>query len=291
MLSVSAVSFISQTQISQPTFASMGSTGGGSSSGGSSSSGSSSFLPSSSDEDYSSTASWNGEFSWFDLLFVGIIAWAILVHGLLFRLHLLFKFKSGFLFKNFFSNNLFKVNQTFRDFQNNLMNNKLYVTKVQKQDKYHDYTEVYAKAQYLYSQVLRERYVDHHYSLKELRTYLDSRYYRAMKKEIKLKVRQGTVDETIVSNINVQAVCQLDDHLTVLKLSVTGQDKEVQFNKGFEDSFTRSKWSDYVIFGKTSQGDIKIINLIYGEHFHLNGQDFNHEKNQGGSSYEEKHID
>lgn len=67
-----------------------------------------------------------------------------------------------------------------------------------------------------------------------------------------------------------------------------GQDKEVQFNKDFSDSFTRTEWSDYVLFGKTPTGQIKIVNLIYGEHFHLNGVDFNHQQGISGSYKERK---
>ena len=60
------------------------------------------------------------------------------------------------------------------------------------------FTETYVQAQYLYSQLLREKYVNRHHSLHLLRKYLDKYFYEAMVKEIKLKISQGTIDDTVV---------------------------------------------------------------------------------------------
>lgn len=43
-------------------------------------------------------------------------------------------------------------------------------------------------------------------------------------------------------------------------------------------------------FGKNKHGQYKIINLIYGEHFHLNGKDFNHQAGLSKYKYKEKKI-
>lgn len=111
-----------------------------------------------------------------------------------------------------------------------------------------------------------------------------------MKNEIKLKVKQATIDDTIVSAANIVKLAQLSENIWLTQIDVSGKDKEVQFNKDFNDSFTRSKWSDYVIFGRDRKGKIKIINLIYGEHFHLNGKDFNHQKSLGDGKYKERKL-
>lgn len=150
------------------------------------------------------------------------------------------------------------------------------------------FTETYVQAQYLYSQLLREKYVNRHHSLHLLRKYLDKYFYKAMVKEIKLKISQGTIDDTVVNNIEVVKYAKLDENLIITQLNVNGQDKEVQFNEGFEDSFARDTWSDYVIFGKTKSGQYKIISLVYGEHFHLNGRDYNRQRNLRHTQYFER---
>ncbi|MBB1100156.1 hypothetical protein H5R88_08690 [Limosilactobacillus sp. WF-MT5-A] len=146
------------------------------------------------------------------------------------------------------------------------------------------------QAQYLYSQDLREKYVNKHYHLSNLRQYLDTSYYHVMKNEIELKIKEATIDDTVVARADIIKVVQISENIWLTRINATGQDKEVQFNKDFNDSFTRSKWSDYVLFGKDRHGRIKIINLIYGEHFHLNGKDFNNEKTLGKGKYQEKHL-
>ena len=155
---------------------------------------------------------------------------------------------------------------------------------------YTEFSEVYIKAQYLYSQDLRERYVNKYYSLRNLLEYLDSFYYRVMKREIKLKVSKSTIDDTIVSKASIVSIAKLDDNIWITRIDAVGKDKEVQFNKDFNDSFTRSKWSDYVIFGRDRKGKIKIINLVYGEHFHLDGKDFNEQKSLGKGNYKERKL-
>ena len=125
------------------------------------------------------------------------------------------------------------------------------------------FTETYVQAQYLYSQLLREKYVNRHHSLHLLRKYLDKYFYKAK-------------------------YAKLDENLIITQLNVNGQDKEVQFNEGFEDSFARDTWSDYVIFGKTKSGQYKIVSLVYGEHFHLNGRDYNRQRNLRHTQYFER---
>ncbi|CCI81824.1 hypothetical protein [Lactobacillus hominis] len=151
------------------------------------------------------------------------------------------------------------------------------------------YKEAYIQAQFLYSQLLREKYVNSNYQVKSLKQYLDRNYYKAMVKEIELKRNSGTVDETVVDSVIFEEVAHLDKSLLLAKLTVLGKDKEIQFNQDFDTSFSRNKWTDYVIFGLEDNRNPKIINLVYGEHFHLNGKDF--DDYQSGNEYTEKKID
>lgn len=170
---------------------------------------------------------------------------------------------------------LFKQNQTISEFKENLYDSGFHLHPANPEHAYPEALDVYSQAQYLYSQLLEKRYTNHNYPLNDLKKYLDDRFYQTMVKEIKLKIKHGEVDDTIVSQADVAWYAELDNHLFVTLINCKGQDKEVQFNHNFENSFSRTQWSDYVIFGKTKTGKIKIINLIYGEHFHLNGIDYN----------------
>lgn len=126
------------------------------------------------------------------------------------------------------------------------------------------YKEVYIQSQFLYSQLLREKYVNSNYQVKSLKQYLDRNYYKAIVKEIELKRNSGTVDETIVDSVIFEEVAHLDKSLLLAKLTVLGKDKEIQFNQDFDTSFSRNKWTDYVIFGLEDNRIPKIINLVYG---------------------------
>lgn len=185
---------------------------------------------------------------------------------------------------------LFKQNQTISEFKKNLSDSGFRLHPADLAHTHPEALDVYSQAQYLYSQLLEKRYTNCSYPLSDLKKYLDDGFYKTMVKEIKLKIRQGEVDDTIVSQADVAWYTTLDDCLFVTLINCKGQDKEVQFNRNFENSFSRTQWSDYVIFGKTKTGKIKIINLIYGEHFHLNGTDYNKESEISGP-YQEKHIE
>ena len=185
---------------------------------------------------------------------------------------------------------LFSPNLTIKEFQSllNRLQIKLSSDNIDTLDK--SFIDIYIRAQYLYSQLLREKYVNKNYKLDSLKQYLDDSYYKTMVREIKFKVSQGTIDETVVDEAKISKYAKLDKNLILVKLDVRGQDKEIQFNKDFEDSFSRNKWSDYVIFGKNTDDQYKILALVYGEHFHLNGTDFNHQEGLNKDTYKEKKI-
>ena len=290
----------------QPIFASMGSTGGGHVSGGGGGGGSH-FSPShtyhsstdSSDEDDSHTSIWDrvleGIMTVIACFIViksvgGFISSVLqffirIIRSLYLRIYIFYQYGGGNIIPAFI-----KPNIELREFEETLRNYHIQLKRISTTNKYKKFSDAYIKAQFLYSQDLRERYVNKHYSLRNLLEYLDRNYYWIIKNEIKLKVKQATIDDTIVSSAEIVKVSQLGENLWLTQIDARGKDKEVQFDKDFNDSFSRSKWSDYVIFGKDREGKIKIINLVYGEHFHLNGKDFNHQKSLGNGDYKERNL-
>lgn len=142
----------------------------------------------------------------------------------------------------------------------------------------------YAKAQYLYGNLIRQ-YVAGNHNLSSLKEYLAGPFYRNMVKEIKLKASQQTIDDVIVNKTVINRWAKYDD-LTLLQITAYGNDSENQANSNFDSSFSRKTWTDYVVFNQ----DLKIVNLIYGEHFHLNGQDFNHDPGLSKDKYQEHDL-
>lgn len=286
---------------SPPAFASMGSTGGGDSggAGGGGYGGGGNISDTTSDHtsNNSENSSQNDLEHLIWILFVALLlfdsAWGDLFLWLKTKREIKKDYHSLFLsncsFKEAMNRSkLFKQNQTIQEFKENLYHNGF---KLKPADSSHQYPEAlaaYEKAQYLYSQLLEERYANPAYSSKKLAQYLGRSFYSNMVKEINRKIKQGEVDDTVVSQADVAWYCELDNQLFVALINCKGQDKEVQFNQDFSDSFTRTEWSDYVLFGKTPTGQIKIVNLIYGEHFHLNGVDFNHQQGISGPYKERK---
>lgn len=280
----------------QPIFASMGSTGGGHVSGGGGGGGSH-FSPS---HTYNSTSddSSDEESHITPLGAIGclliislpflplIIALAqYKIHELFTKLRLRYEYDARRIYYD-----LMWPNMDLKWFLRVMQKTGVQMKVVADKDKYSEFGEVYIRAQYLYSQDAREKYVNPKYSLRNLLEYLDPNYYHAMKAEINLKVKEATIDDTVVSRADIVEIAKLGKNIWLTRVDAKGKDREVQFDKNFEDSFTRSKWSDYVIFGKDREGKIKIINLVYGEHFHLNGKDFNHQKSLGNGDYKEKKL-
>lgn len=142
----------------------------------------------------------------------------------------------------------------------------------------------YAKAQYLYGNLIRQ-YVAGNHNLSSLKEYLARPFYRNMVKEIKLKASQQTIDDIIVNKTVINRWAKCDD-LTLIQITAYGNDSENQANSNFDSSFSRKTWTDYVVFDQ----DLKIVNLIYGEHFHLNGQDFNNDPGLSKDKYKEHDL-
>lgn len=279
-----------------PTFASMGSTGGGgdsgSTGGGFSSGGGGDF---SSDSSGGSSGSlWDdikGLF-WLGLVILTLYLLMIIIVIICSAIevgikdfYITFTYRSNFLHRKGLPSMLELLNQPpkRRDFDRDFkcLRKAGIVKKVDKnkdiQNELQDLKEVYIQAQYLYSQLIRERLVNKYADISPLKRYLDKHFfYKTMVKEIKLKSDNQEVDDTVVNKVDILRFGQIGE-LYFTQVKAYGQDKEIQFDEDYESSFERSEWSDYVIFGKNRRGQIKIVTLMYGEHAHLNGKDFNHD--------------
>lgn len=131
----------------------------------------------------------------------------------------------------------------------------------------------YIDAQMLYSDLIREN-MKHWVSTKRLHQYLGSSYYQAMYKEIDLKVHSHTYDDIKIDHVKIGGWMIYHDY-KIAQLYVYGKDMERQADYDNRISFERNNWIDYVVY----DGNYKIINIIYGDHFHLDGKDFNTEEN------------
>lgn len=149
---------------------------------------------------------------------------------------------------------------------------------------YPEYIQTYADAEYLYGTLIRQ-YITGNHDLSDLRQYLVGKFLVAMQNEIKLKASQQTIDDVVVSKAKILQIAKYKNY-TIAKLEAYGIDNEAQANANFDSSFKQEHWIDIVVFDQNN----KIVNIVYGEHFHLNGQDFNHQKGLVDTGYTEQDL-
>lgn len=151
--------------------------------------------------------------------------------------------------------------------------------------------ETYGKAQFTYGQAIRRRFTHGTNYLGVLRQQLGAVFLTTMRAEIKRKAATGIIDDVIVNNGRVLAIRQISPNLIIAKIQVCGIDNEVNVFSHFNSSFSRQQWTDYVIFGRPQKtAEWKIYNIIYGEHFHLNGKDYNNQQGLDNADYHEQHL-
>lgn len=83
-----------------------------------------------------------------------------LIHSLFIRIHLFYQYGVRNI-----PSFLFKPNIELGEFEETIRDNKIKLKKISQGNQYKNFSKVYIKAQFLYSQDLRERYVNKHYSL------------------------------------------------------------------------------------------------------------------------------
>lgn len=137
--------------------------------------------------------------------------------------------------------------------------------------------DIYGQAQFLYSETIRN-YLAKNYDTSALKQYLAEPFYSTMVNEIKLKAENQTLDDVVVDHSCILESFKVEN-LIIAKIQAIGIDSENQANSNFDASFKQEKWEDYVVYAYDTQNNTyKIVNIIYGEHFHLNGKDFNNQK-------------
>lgn len=176
---------------------------------------------------------------------------------------------------------LLTMNLTIAQFKAILKRDNIQLTDEQPENEA-DLLITYKRAEYLYGSLIRQ-YITGNRDTKALEQYISGEFYDAMVDEIKLKASQQTIDDVVVSKAKILKYGKYHN-LQIVKIEAIGSDNETQANANFDSSFKQEKWVDYVIYKNG-----KIANIIYGEHFHINGQDINHQKGLGGK-YEENDL-
>ncbi|WCT61337.1 hypothetical protein [Limosilactobacillus portuensis] len=152
--------------------------------------------------------------------------------------------------------------------------------------------ETYAWAQFIYGQSIRRCFADSSNYLDQLKSQLGRVFLSTMHDEIIAKASNGIIDDVLVSHGRVVSAQKISPDLIIAKVQVSGIDSEVNVISDFNSSFKRQQWTDYVVFGR-KQGSVqwRIYNIVYGAHFHLNGEDFNHQQSLDISGYTEEHLE
>lgn len=152
--------------------------------------------------------------------------------------------------------------------------------------------ETYAWAQFVYGQSIRRCFADSSNYLDQLKSQLGRVFLSTMHDEIIAKASNGIIDDVLVSHGRVVSAQKISPDLIIAKVQVSGIDSEVNVISDFNSSFKRQQWTDYVVFGR-KQGSVqwRIYNIVYGAHFHLNGEDFNHQQSLDISGYTEEHLE
>lgn len=134
--------------------------------------------------------------------------------------------------------------------------------------------ELYAKAQFTYSEQLRRYLAGNSIDRKSLGRYFFPVLQLYVIDEIKRKAVVQSLDDTVVSHTKIMHAERFggDDKIWIVELSVVGFDNEYTVNRGFSSTFKRVRWTDKVIFAQDVNGEWRMVNLCYGGHFHLNGK-------------------
>lgn len=258
-----------------PVYARMGSTGGGSDSGGGFSSSGGGFSGDS-DDDGGGSADF---VSLLVYLLINILMKLLDRYPILIVPTIITGFILYYLYTRYIGQSdrdpdsaLLAQNMTIAHFEHLLGRLHLYMALTDPEKDYSSYIGAYADAEYLYGQLIRQ-YITGNHDTSSLRRYLGGKFYNNMVREIRLKARHQTADDVIVSHAAVREICYYENYI-ILKIEAYGIDNEYQINAGFKSSFKQEHWADYVIF----DDNFKIVNIVYGEHFHLNGIDFNHQE-------------
>lgn len=268
-------------------FASMGSTGGGgsSSSGGGSSSSGSSII--------SSGHTGNSGDSFRVFLFVLLFCGLYILSSVSKMVVRLYRRTRDITEVNGLSKWMLIPNMKIKDFKQGLKRAKIRLENDAVDDQLAQIlVETYAWAQFVYGQSIRRCFADSSNYLDQLKSQLGRVSLSTMHDEIIAKASNGIIDDVLVNHGKVVSAQKISPDLIIAKVQVSGIDSEVNVLSDFNSSFKRQQWTDYVVFGrKQGSAQWRIYNIVYGAHFHLNGEDFNHQQSLDISGYTEEHLE
>ena len=283
---IALVTIITKLLTFHAAFASMGSTGGGgsSSSGGGSSSSGSSII--------SSGHSGSGD-SFRAFLFVLFFCGLYVLSFVIKMSVRLYRRTRDIAEVNGLASWMLIPNMKIKDFKQGLKRAKIRLENDAVDDQLAQIlVETYAWAQFVYGQSIRRCFADSSNYLDQLKSQLGRVFLSTMHDEIIAKASNGIIDDVLVSHGRVVSAQKISPDLIIAKVQVSGIDSEVNVISDFNSSFKRQQWTDYVVFGR-KQGSVqwRIYNIVYGAHFHLNGEDFNHQQSLDISGYTEEHLE
>ena len=271
----------------QAAFASMGSTGGGGSSstgggGSSSSTGSSSSI---SGDHHTSDGS---RAVLFVLCFAGLYVLTIIAGIAVYFYRRFCDLKAV----NGLAAWMLTPNMKIKDFKRGLKNAKIRLENNAVDDQLvQNLIDTYAQAQFAYGQSIRRCFADSSHYMNRLKSQLGRVFSSTMRTEIIAKASKGIIDDVVVNHGRVVSAQRVSPDLIIAKVQVRGLDNEVNVLSDFNSSFQREQWIDYVVFGREKwSAQWKIYYIIYGAHFHLNGEDFNHQQSLDSSEYTEQQL-
>lgn len=149
---------------------------------------------------------------------------------------------------------------------------------------------LYARAQFAYGDAIRRHYAGQENYMSDLDGYLGHTFLSTMKDEIELKAKKGIIDDVIVSHGKIEDYKFITPDILLAKVHARGTDREVNSEEDFDASYERQEWEDYVVFGRCF-GTWRIYNLVYGDHFHLDGKNFNDQASLlAGEKYIERNL-
>ena len=146
--------------------------------------------------------------------------------------------------------------------------------------------QIYASAQFAYGEEIRQVIAGNQIDKQLLSKYMYPRFLANMCNEIKDDADKKSADDIVVAFTHISEVWQLtkdkNDSFYIVKITAYGIDNEYN-TKNLHSTFKRETWTEYVIFAKNKENEWKIDNLCYGEHFHLDGEDFNQQETLAGT--------
>lgn len=267
ILLASVFALILLLTLSQPVYARMGSTGGGSSSGGLSGGSTDSGVSMSSNSPNSGNSSHNNNYDSNSDIVMAIIFLLLLGRSIIAMLREDSSNKRALLTQN----------MTMHDFENFLLRNNIELNfRFDHSPLIDQCLNMYDSAQAIYDQAIIDAINGNKHTIKALKQYLGRPFLTTMKKEIRLKANNKEMDDVIVTKSEATGIAKIKQKghkYLIMMIHCQGLDNEAN-TKDFDIDHSQVAWTDGVVFDITNLPRIRIVNIIYGDTFHLGKKEF-----------------